>query len=90
MKFLKISKIFKVFADLKFALVILFFIAITSSIGSIIEQDQPLNFYQINYSLDKPIYGFLNWKVILFFGFIKSFLSFKSFLISTKGQEEVD
>ena len=68
MKFLKISKIFKVFADLKFALVILFFIAITSSIGSIIEQDQPLNFYQINYSLDKPIYGFLNWKVILFFG----------------------
>ena len=29
-------------------------------------------------------------KIILFFDFIKSLLSFKSFLISTNGHEEVD
>lgn len=64
-----INKIFKLFADLKFSLFILFLIALTSSIGSIIEQDETLQFYQTNYSVENPVYGFINWKLILFCGF---------------------
>ena len=60
MKLLKIQKIFKLLTDLKFALAILFLIAIASSLGSFIEQDEPILFYQQNYPIEKPIYGFIN------------------------------
>ena len=56
MKLLKIQKIFKLLTDLKFALAILFLIAIASSLGSFIEQDEPILFYQQNYPLNQPIY----------------------------------
>ena len=64
----KINKNVKFIADLKFALFILFLIALVSSIGSIIEQEETIQFYQANYSIENPIYGFINWKLILFFG----------------------
>jgi len=63
------KRILQIFTDLKFALFILFLIAMTSSLGSVIEQDQTLEYYQLNYPLTHPIYGFLDWKFILFFGF---------------------
>ena len=67
MKLLKIPKLLKIFTDLKFAISILILIALGSSLGSIIEQDEPLLFYQNSYPLDKPIYGFINWKLITVF-----------------------
>jgi len=54
--------------DLKFAILILGLIALASSLGSFIEQDENLSFYQENYPLQKPIYGFITWKTILFLG----------------------
>ena len=64
MKILKIQNYFKLFNKFSFGILILVLIACASSIGSFIEQDEELNFYQQNYPLDKPIYGFINWKLI--------------------------
>ena len=68
MKILKIQKITKILIDLKFSILILALIAFASSFGSFIEQDEPKNFYEINYPLEKPIYGFVNSKLILTLG----------------------
>ena len=67
MNLLKIKKTLKIFTDLKFAIAILMVIAIVSSLGSFIEQDENLEYYQINYPIDKPIYGFITWKSIITF-----------------------
>ena len=64
MKLLKTQKLLKVFTDLKFAILILIIIAIGSSLGSFIEQEEPLLFYQENYPANKPIYGFIDWRII--------------------------
>ena len=66
MKLLKVEKPLKIITDLKFAIFILAIIALTSSLGSFIEQDEGINFYQENY--EKPIYGFIdsNFICILF------------------------
>jgi cytochrome c biogenesis protein len=68
MKLFKLQKLLKIFTDLKFALVILSFIAFASSFGSFIEQDENILFYQENYPLTKPIYGFINSNLILTLG----------------------
>ena len=67
MKTLKQQKLLKIFTDLRFAILILVMIALGSSIASFIEQEEPLSFYQQNYPVEKPIYGFINWKIITFF-----------------------
>jgi cytochrome c biogenesis protein len=59
----------KLLADLRFAIIILLLIASFSIIGTIIEQNQSTEVYQLNYPLETPIWGFLSWKLILFFGF---------------------
>jgi len=64
MKLRNIQKGIKIFTDLTFAILILILIAIASSLGSFIEQDEPLNFYQENYPIEKPIYGWIDWKLI--------------------------
>ena len=58
MKLLKLHKSFKIFTNLTFALAILALIAIASSTGSFIEQDESISFYEQNYS--NPIYGFID------------------------------
>jgi cytochrome c biogenesis protein len=68
LKLFTIQKSLRFFTDLKFAILILLLIALGSSLGSIIEQDEPLSFYQQNYSEKNPIYGFINWKLIRFLG----------------------
>ena len=60
---------FRVVADLRFAILILLLISFCSIIGTIIEQDQPIEIYKTNYPLTKPIFGFLAWDKILFSGF---------------------
>ena len=66
MKLLKLHKSFKIFTNLTFALAILALIAIASSTGSFIEQDESISFYEQNYS--NPIYGFIDKNFILTFG----------------------
>jgi cytochrome c biogenesis protein len=68
MKLFKIQNFLKLFTDLKFALFILSFIALSSSLGSVIEQYEEIEFYKQNYSEVKPIYGFLTYKWILGLG----------------------
>jgi cytochrome c biogenesis protein len=62
------QKIFRLLADLRFAMFILLLFIFCSIIGTIIEQDQPLEFYKINYPLTTPIFGFLSWYQIIQFG----------------------
>lgn len=66
MKVIKVQKYVKLLTDLKFAILILAMIAFTSSLGSFIEQDEPISFYQENYS--DPIYGFIDTNFILQLG----------------------
>ena len=66
MKLLQIQKSFKIFTDLKFALLILTVLAIASSLGSFIEQDEAISFYEENYKI--PIYGFISAQLILSLG----------------------
>lgn len=58
------KKILTTLANLQLAITLLFLIGVVIAIGTIIEQDQPLSFYQENYSELKPVFGFLSWKVI--------------------------
>jgi len=68
MKLLKLQKSLKIFTDLKFAILVLTILAIASSLGSFIEQDESISFYQENYATNAPIYGFITWNVIFFLG----------------------
>ena len=56
------------FADLRFTIIILLIIACSSIIGTIIEQDQSIETYKLNYPLTNKILGILSWDIILKFG----------------------
>ena len=56
-------------ADLRFAIGILLVIALFSIIGTVIEQDQSIEIYKLNYPLTNRVFGFLSWDIILKFGF---------------------
>jgi len=56
-------------ADLRFAIAILLLIALFSVLGTVIEQDQSIEFYKLNYPLTNKIFGFLSWDIILKLGF---------------------
>jgi cytochrome c biogenesis protein len=62
------QKVFRTLADLRFSIFILLLISLCSIIGTIIEQDQAIETYKINYPLINPIFGFLSWNIILRFG----------------------
>lgn len=66
MKLLKIKRQLNFLNNLKFAIAVLGIIALISSLGSVIEQDQSINFYEKTYF--KPIYGFIDAKLILTLG----------------------
>jgi len=61
--------LFKSIADLRFAIFILLMIATLSVIGTVIEQDQSVETYKLNYPLTNRVFGFLSWDIILRFGF---------------------
>jgi len=63
------QQIFKIIADLRFAIIILLIIASVSIIGTIIIQDQPIEIYKKDYPLTNPIFGFLTWELIVSLGF---------------------
>lgn len=54
----------KQLSNLTFAIIILLLIASLSIIGTIVEQDQSLEFYQKTYPNSKHTFGFLDWKTI--------------------------
>ena len=58
------KKVLKSLANLQLAIGLLFLIGLVVAIGTIIEQDQSLAFYQKNYPELNPLFGFLTWKVI--------------------------
>ena len=68
MKLLKLQSIVKIFTDLRFAIFLLALIAFFSSLGSVIEQDEGVDFYLENYSDTKPIYGFITAQLLLTLG----------------------
>ena len=59
------QNIFKSIADLRFAIFILLVIAGFSVIGTVIEQDQSIETYKLNYPLTNRVFGFLSWDVII-------------------------
>nr|QIE12465.1 cytochrome c biogenesis protein [Ectocarpus siliculosus] len=61
-----IKRFFKYLANLKLAIIILLIISLVISIGTIIEQNKEILFYQKNYSA--LIFNLPLWKVILFLG----------------------
>ena len=62
------QRLFTSLADLRFAIAILLIIASVSVIGTIIEQDQSIELYKLNYPLTNKIFGFLSWDIIIKFG----------------------
>lgn len=62
------QKIFRVVADLRFSIFILLLISFFSIAGTIIEQDQSIESYKINYPLTNPVFGFLTWDRIIILG----------------------
>ena len=62
------QKIFRLLADLRFAIFILLLISFFSIIGTVIEQDQPIETYKFNYPLTNQVFGFLSWDRILALG----------------------
>lgn len=55
-------------ADFGLAIVLLLAIALFSISGTVIEQGQPVAFYQANYPESPALFGFLTWKVLLNIG----------------------
>src|SRR6476620_2977038 len=62
------QKIFRLIADLRFSIFILLLISFFSIAGTIIEQDQSIESYKLNYPLTNPVFGVLTWDRILQFG----------------------
>lgn len=60
--------LFRLFANLKFSIFILLLMSLCSVIGTIIEQDQSIETYKVNYPLANPLFGFLSWDLILKLG----------------------
>ena len=63
------QRFFRSLADLRFAIIILLIIASFSIIGTVIEQDQSIETYKLNYPITNQVFGFLSWDIIIKFGF---------------------
>ena len=63
------QKFLRIIADLRFSIFILLVISLVSILGTIIEQEQPIEIYKTNYPITNPIFGIFTWDLILKFGF---------------------
>lgn len=63
------QKFFRTVADLRFSIFLLLIISFFSIVGTLIEQDQPIENYKANYPVTAPVFGILTWDLILQFGF---------------------
>ena len=55
-------------SNLYFSISLLLFLSVISVLGTVIEQDQPIDYYQLHYPMDKPVLSFITWKKIIFLG----------------------
>jgi cytochrome c biogenesis protein len=62
------QKTFRVIADLRFSIFILLLIGLFSITGTIIEQDQSIEYYKINYPSINPVFGVLTWDKVIKLG----------------------
>jgi cytochrome c biogenesis protein len=62
------NELLPILADLRFAIVLLLAIALFSISGTVIEQEQSVEFYKANYPEAPALFGFLTWKVLLVIG----------------------
>jgi cytochrome c biogenesis protein len=62
------TELLPILADLRFAIVLLLAIALFSISGTVIEQEQSVEFYKANYPEAPALFGFLTWKVLLVIG----------------------
>ena len=72
MRKLSPDRLIRQLANLQFAIGLLFVIGIVIALGTFIEQDQSLSFYQQNYPQSQPILGFLTWDIITFCDLFRS------------------
>ena len=63
-------------ANLKFAISMLLLIGFLIAIGTFIEQDQSIAFYQTNYPENQPVFGFIDWRLIYFLNLNKIYTSY--------------
>ena len=84
-------RLIKKLGNLNFAILLLLGISFFSALGTVIEQEKDISFYEINYPITNPLLGFLTSKWILVLGldhvyqtwwFISLILLFGSTLIS--------
>jgi len=61
-------KFFYSIGNLQLAIGLLLVISIFSSIGTIIEQEKSIDFYELNYPVSSPLFGFFSSKLIILFG----------------------
>lgn len=61
-------RLISIIADLRLAIILLLAIAVFSITGTVIEQSQPLNYYQENYPENPALFGFLTWQVLINIG----------------------
>jgi cytochrome c biogenesis protein len=62
------TELLPILADLRFSIVLLLAIALFSISGTVIEQEQSVEFYKANYPEAPALFGFLTWKVLLAIG----------------------
>lgn len=69
---IRINQYFKksisILGNLKLAIALLLILAICSSLGTVIEQNQNISFYENNYPNSAPLLGFISSNTIFFFG----------------------
>ena len=58
------QRLLRLLADLRFAIAILLIISLVSIIGTIIEQDQSIEIYKLNYPLTNKLFGIFSWDII--------------------------
>lgn len=61
-------RLIQLLGNLQLAIILLLTIACLSSLGTIIEQEKPVAFYELNYPTTKPILGFINSNIIINLG----------------------
>lgn len=70
---MKINQYFRksinILGNLKLAIVLLLILAVCSALGTIIEQNQNISFYENNYPNSSPLFGIISSNMIFFFGF---------------------
>ena len=67
---------FKRFANLQFAINLLFFLGSLITIGTFVKQDQSFFFYMLNYPNYESILRFFDWRWVYFFGFNNVYTSY--------------